>query len=221
MKPIKELSSVLIVIAMLVVTFTVMAYPLDGYEETGIRRVEGARLANEGLAVGGFQPPGAMLTTEQVDIRFLGKDVSLPSADAAFTKQIRDLLGDQADDLRVLFYTVDHRRDTVNQLAAYLPFFNEEFVGLTHLDDPDNTHLPFEQGLGMVARLVPNEDPDSSDYQVVHGLTLFLLNPRGELQAIFEPGNAGLGVRSYQPDKLAADYLAVRQYLARENSPAG
>lgn len=130
-------------------------------------------------------------------------------------------LGDHADDLRVLFYTVDHRRDTVNQLAAYLPFFNEEFVGLTHLDDPDNTHLPFEQGLGMVARLVPNEDPDSSDYQVVHGLTLFLLNPRGELQAIFEPGNAGLGVRSYQPDKLAADYLAVRQYLARESSPAG
>jgi protein SCO1/2 len=130
-------------------------------------------------------------------------------------------LGDQADDLRVLFYTVDHRRDTVSQLAAYLPFFNEEFVGLTHLDDPDNTHLPFEQGLGMVARLIPDADPDSSDYQVVHGLTLFLLNPRGELQAIFEPGNAGLGVRSHHPDKLAADYLAVRQYLARESSPAG
>lgn len=130
-------------------------------------------------------------------------------------------LGDQADDLRVLFYTVDHRRDTVSQLAAYLPFFNEEFVGLTHLDNPDNTHLPFEQGLGMVARLVPDADPDSSDYQVVHGLTLFLLNPRGELQAIFEPGNAGLGERAYHPDKLAADYLAVRQYLVLENSPAG
>ena len=40
-----------------------MAYPLDGYEETGIRRVEGAQLANECLSVGGFQPPGAMLTT--------------------------------------------------------------------------------------------------------------------------------------------------------------
>ena len=130
-------------------------------------------------------------------------------------------LGDRADDLRVLFYTVDHRRDTVSQLAAYLPFFNEEFVGLTHLDDPDNTHLPFEQGLGMVAQLIPDADPDSSDYQVVHGLTLFLLNPRGELQAIFEPGNAGLGVRSYNPDKLVADYLAVRQYLALENPPAG
>tara|TARA_R110001599_G_scaffold353881_1_gene602111 strand:- start:106731 stop:107381 length:651 start_codon:yes stop_codon:yes gene_type:complete len=126
-------------------------------------------------------------------------------------------LGDRADDLQVLFYTVDHRRDTVSQLAAYLPFFNEEFVGLTHLDDPDNTHLPFEQGLGMVARLVPDADPDSSDYQVVHGLTLFLLNPKGELQAIFEPGNASLGLRSYNPDKLAADYLAVRQYLAGES----
>jgi protein SCO1/2 len=130
-------------------------------------------------------------------------------------------LGEEADDLRVLFYTVDHRRDTVSQLAAYLPFFNEEFIGLTHLDDPANAHLPFEQGLGMVARLVPDTDPDSSDYQVIHGLTLFLLNPQGELQAIFEPGSAGLGVRSYQPDKLAADYLAVRHYLAVENAPAG
>lgn len=130
-------------------------------------------------------------------------------------------LGDGADDLRVLFYTVDHRRDTVSQLAGYLPFFNEEFLGLTHLDDPDNPHLPFEQGLGIVARLVPDPDPGSSDYQVVHGVTLFLLNPRGELQAIFEPGNVGLGVRSYNPDKLAADYRAVRQYLAREALPAG
>ena len=56
-----------------------LAYPLDGYEETGIRRVEGARLANEGLAIGGFQPPGAMLTTEQVDLRLVGKNLALPT----------------------------------------------------------------------------------------------------------------------------------------------
>ena len=74
-----------------------LAYPLDGYEETGIRRVEGARLANDGKAIGGFQPPGAMLTTEQVDMRLAGKNLDLPPADPDFTAKIVALLGENAD----------------------------------------------------------------------------------------------------------------------------
>ncbi len=49
----------------------VTAYPLDGYGETGIRRVEGARMANEGLVPGRKQPPGALLSTAEVDLRLL------------------------------------------------------------------------------------------------------------------------------------------------------
>ena len=71
----------------------IMAYPLDGYEETGIRRVEGARLANEGLAVGGFQPPGALLSTQQVDLRLLDeRNLELPPPDPEFTSKIESLL---------------------------------------------------------------------------------------------------------------------------------
>ncbi len=73
------------------------AYPLDGYAETGIRRVEGARLANEGLAEGGKQPPGAQLTTEQVDLRLLGhREMDLPAPDPEFTAALLKLLGDKA-----------------------------------------------------------------------------------------------------------------------------
>lgn len=75
------------------------AYPLDGYEETGIRRVEGARLAHEGLVEGGKQPPGALLSTEQVDIRLLDyADMDLPSPDAEFSSEIVSMLGDEASD---------------------------------------------------------------------------------------------------------------------------
>ena len=98
MKISSRLSSALIVLSLVSIAITVMAYPLDGYEETGIRRVEGARLANEGLAIGGFQPPGAMLTTEQVDIRLVDRGIALPPADPAFTEQIKGLLGEHADD---------------------------------------------------------------------------------------------------------------------------
>ena len=74
------------------------AYPLDGYEDTGIRRVEGARLANEGKAVGGFQPTGAQLSTEQVDLRLLDRqDMELPEPDPEFTARIEAILGDMVD----------------------------------------------------------------------------------------------------------------------------
>jgi len=81
---------------MAVASMMAMAYPLDGYEETGIRRVEGARLANEGKAIGGFQPPGAMLTTEQVQLNLVGRNLTLPPADPAFTAAIVAMLGEDA-----------------------------------------------------------------------------------------------------------------------------
>ena len=56
MKIVNILSSVLILPALLVTATSAVAYPLDGYEDTGIRRVEGARLASEGLIKGSAQP---------------------------------------------------------------------------------------------------------------------------------------------------------------------
>ena len=98
MKTLTEILSALAIISVLGFSATAFAYPLDGYEETGIRRVEGARLANEGLAIGGTQPPGALLTTEQVDLRLLGHpNLTLPKVNPAFTAQIEALLGESAD----------------------------------------------------------------------------------------------------------------------------
>ena len=56
-------------------------------------------------------------------------------------------------------------------------------------------------------------EPDPNDYQVNHGVTLFLINPQGELQAIFEPDRPAPGRHVFNPDKVLQDYLAIRQYL--------
>jgi len=73
-------------------------YPLDGYEETGIRRVESARLITMGEMEGTRQLPGARLGTAEVDLRLLGHtEMQLPDADPAFTAQIKELLGEDAD----------------------------------------------------------------------------------------------------------------------------
>jgi hypothetical protein len=73
-------------------------YPLDGYAESGIRRVEGARLAVEGVITGTKQPPGALKPLAEVDLRLLDhRDLDLPPPDPAFTAQIVRLLGSEAD----------------------------------------------------------------------------------------------------------------------------
>ena len=97
MKSSSLLSLTLLAVAGLAVQ-TTSAYPLDGYAETGIRRVEGSRLANEGKVKDVKQPPGALLTTSAVDLRLLShRNLELPAPDAAFTARIVELLGNEAD----------------------------------------------------------------------------------------------------------------------------
>lgn len=67
-------------------------YPLDGYQETGIRRLEGNRLANEGAVRDVRQPPGALLGLKEVDLRLVGQSFDLPPPDPAFTRQITSIL---------------------------------------------------------------------------------------------------------------------------------
>ena len=75
-----------------------MAWPLDGYGDTGIRRVEGARLADEGKVKDVKQPPGARLPTSAVDLRLLGhRNMELPAPDPEFTARVVRLLGSEAD----------------------------------------------------------------------------------------------------------------------------
>jgi len=130
-----------ILLAALCITasLSIWAYPLDGYEDTGIRRVEGARLANEGLVEGGKQPPGALLTTEEVDIRLLDyPDLVLPEPEPEFTSQFVELLGENAEaySLAVLdltnpeqphyaLYNGDHKQNvgSVGKLLVALALF--------------------------------------------------------------------------------------------------
>lgn len=136
--------------------------------------------------------------------------------------EVADRLGQDAslelDPLRFVFYSIDHRRDTPRQLVSYLSYFNPAFIGLTHRDGNGDRHLPFERALGMVSELVAVDNGEPNEYQVNHGIALFLLNPDAELQAVFKP-SFSLKAKAYDqprfdPDTIVADYLAIRRYLA-------
>ena len=171
------------------------AYPLDGYEKTGIRRVEGARLAHEGLAKGGAQPPGALLTTDQVDLRLLNNRMDLPAVDPAFTAQIVALLGHNADryGIAVLDLTdlenpsyAEHRADyrqnvgSVGKLLAALGLFQA-------LADawPDNT----ERRESILRNTVITADDFS--YSDHHTVRLFDVETRELVRRRLTEGDQG------------------------------
>lgn len=90
---------IMLVLTMTALTITVGAYPLDAYEETGIRRLEAYRLMTEGEIEGRRQPAGALLPTEMVNVRLAHhRGLEIPAPDPRFTGQIEALLGDNIDD---------------------------------------------------------------------------------------------------------------------------
>jgi hypothetical protein len=71
----------------------VQSYPLFGSEQTEIRRLEAARLIQQGEVRGNKQPLGGQLSLEEVDLRLEGSDITeLPAVDKEFTHKIKRFL---------------------------------------------------------------------------------------------------------------------------------
>jgi hypothetical protein len=77
-------------------------YPLDGYPYTGILRLEGFRLAQEGKVRGIKVPMGARLAIDRVDLRLRDRqDFTIPPIDPQFTDAVAAYLGEDADNYAV------------------------------------------------------------------------------------------------------------------------
>jgi protein SCO1/2 len=95
----------------------------------------------------------------------------------------------------VMFVSVDPERDTAAVLGSYLAAFNHEFIGLRG----DALALkPLMQSLGAIALRQPLP---GGGYTMDHTATLYLLDTRGRLVAVFTP--------PYAPASLAADFERI------------
>ncbi|CAA0114936.1 SCO1 protein [Halioglobus japonicus] len=103
-----------------------------------------------------------------------------PTTMSFLNKFVTSLEGTEAEDTQVVMVSVDPARDTVEQLATYVPFFNPEFTGVTgeFLD----IHR-FATALNTPFRKVPGE---GDDYQVEHSANVALINPRGDYHGFFK-----------------------------------
>lgn len=126
------------VAACLIFVSTAFAYPLDGFDDTGIRRLEGSRLAHQGVVRDVKQPPGALLKLKDVEPRLLGKTFDLPPVDPALQTRVERTLTGNMDDYglavldlsdpakpRYAEHRADHRQNvgSVGKLVVALALF--------------------------------------------------------------------------------------------------
>ena len=102
------------------------------------------------------------------------------------------LLGDDAARVQVLFVTLDPARDTVELLAAYVPLFDPNFIGLRG-DDAAIAMLAKDFKVFYVKQ--PGTTPDN--YSIDHSTGSYAFDPQGRLRLLLRHGET--------PANVAAD----------------
>lgn len=94
----------------------------------------------------------------------------------------------QADDVQVIFVSVDPERDSIEKLAQYVSYFNKDFIGLGGATEMVNS---LTKQIG-VAYYVNNEQ-QAEGYLVDHTASIFLFDPEarmvGKLSAPHDSSN--------------------------------
>lgn len=103
-----------------------------------------------------------------------------PTTMAFLDRFLGELAGTEAENTDVVMISVDPARDTVEQLASYVPYFNEDFTGVT---GEFLELFRFATNLNTPFRKVPGQ---GEDYVVDHSANVVLINPRGDYHGFFK-----------------------------------
>ncbi|WP_235282107.1 SCO family protein [Thalassotalea sp. ND16A] len=129
-------------------------------------------------------------------------------------KQLKEQIRGSLIDANVVFYSVDAKRDRPDKLKNYLAYFDAEFIGLTATNDNSNSsNLARSLGIKSTINTVTNNN-GQTELQVSHGVSLFLINPEGQLQAVLKPNQKlASNIYSFEPAQLKRDIeLSIKHY---------
>ncbi len=120
--------------------------------------------------------------------------------------QMLKTLSKRADDVRVLFVTVDPNRDTLDVLKKYTDAFAPQVVGLRGTPNQLAT-------LAKRYRVAYSVQPASPDhpYEVTHGAAVYVFGRDGGIRLLF----VGLAAANTRLDDMAAD---LGQLIAQSGS---
>ncbi|KFZ31101.1 photosynthetic protein synthase I [Pseudidiomarina salinarum] len=126
-----------------------------------------------------------------------------PTTMAQLKKILPELQQHTEAPVKVWMISVDPQRDTVQRLADYAGFFGEEFYGV-RAEHPQL--YPFVQGLGLMYSI---PDVDETDYLVNHSAAIILVNPDGNLQAIFKTDHQPGQIPTVNMKDLVSDFSLI------------
>jgi len=96
--------------------------------------------------------------------------------------RIREQLGSSADELQVLFITVDPEYDTVSQLSEFLPKFDPTFIGLTGEREKINEVV-------RNFKVYVEKQPDENNQRIIsHPGGVFAIDRKGRLRLYMKEG---------------------------------
>jgi len=115
-------------------------------------------------------------------------------------QKIKKGLRDKAKDVQFVFITVDPERDTPEQLASYLAFFDPDFIGLT------SDRAALESVWKAYGVYQQKQDAGSATgYLVDHSTRTYVVDPKGNLILTYPYG--------FETDKIIDDlsYLVTQK----------
>lgn len=115
--------------------------------------------------------------------------------------QMKRILADNSDrhtDVQVVFVSVDPERDSADQLAKYVPYFNQAFIGVTgNKEEIDRV----TKALGVLHVRV--EQKGGQNYLMDHSASIYLIAPSGQWRALFWA--------PHDPKLMADDFVQVKK----------
>ena len=109
-------------------------------------------------------------------------------------KAVTTKLGEKAQDLAVVFVTVDPERDTLERLAAYVGAFSPDFYGV-RLEG--QMYEATQKAYGVFVEKRPVENGDPNNYFVDHSAGVYVIDKTGNLAEAFR---FDAGVDAFVPD---------------------
>jgi protein SCO1/2 len=114
-----------------------------------------------------------------------------PTTLSDIQQMLKELGAKRAEDVQVLMVTVDPERDTAQQLATYLHYFDPSFIGMTG-DVADIQPVAKQFGIFFQKE----DSTDKANYVVDHTAVVTIIDPNGYVREIFNYGASGADMAS-------------------------
>lgn len=100
---------------------------------------------------------------------------------------------------QMVFVSVDPDRDTPEKLKSYVKFYHPDFLGVTGKADQIDI---LTRQVGVLYGF--DDDPDGKGYTVKHSAQIILVDPAGNMRAVFSP--------PYKVDDIVRSFVRIRDY---------